>query len=304
MNLCLHSDCDVKLAPMRKQYILFLMIFLTACRQEISPEAAMPVVTSVIQTSTPVLITPVPATPTLTFSPAAALASGPINIITIGDDLTRGDGDDMGRGYPGRLLELVSQIRPDSSVANFGQTGWTSDDLIRGDADFSGQLARAVNEVESVTSQGRAAVVLVWVGGNDLWELYTGKTDVTTEQEEQDLKRFAENIDNIFFDLRTAKAEVIIATLDDQSKRPAQTRSEAYPNITTDELVRMSMQVQRYNEIISEKAANYGALTVDFYGSDIFIQTTTLAADGFHPNPYGYDLITQAWYKSLIAILP
>jgi lysophospholipase L1-like esterase len=238
------------------------------------------------------------------FSPAAALASGPINIITIGDDFTRGDGDDMGRGYPGRLLELVSHIRPGSSVGSFGQTGWTSDDLILGDEDLSGQLGWAIAEVDSVTSQGRAAVVLVWIGGNDLWELYTGENDVTVAQEEQDAERFSRNIDTIIFELRDANAEVIIAKLDDQSKRPAQTRGETYPDITTDELARMSLQVQRYNEIISETAEKYNALTVDFYGSPIFTQEATLAADGFHPNPAGYDLIAQAWYKTLIKILP
>jgi lysophospholipase L1-like esterase len=289
---------------MMKRLLLFTALFLTACRQEISDDTVLPVVTSVLPTNTPVLSTPVPVTPTSVFSPAAALASGPINIITIGDDLTRGDGDDMGRGYPGRLLPLVSQIRPDSTVTNFGQTGWTSDDLVNGRDDFSGQLVRAVDEVRSVISQRRAAVVLVWVGGNDLWELYTGETDVTVEQEEQDAQRFSRNIDAIIFALRDANAEVIIAKLDDQSKRPAQTRSETYPGITADELVRMSLQVQRYNEIISETAQRYNALTVDFYDSTIFTQKATLAADGFHPNPAGYDLIAQAWYKTLIKILP
>ena len=292
---------------MKKRLLLPLIFFLIACRQEVVVNAPLPVVTSAFVVTTPTLTpqpTLVPVTPTPTFSPAAALASGPINIISIGDDLTRGDGDDMGRGYPGRLLELISQIRPDSSVTNFGRTGWTSDDLIRGDGDYSGQLERAINEVESVTSQGRAGVVLVWIGGNDLWELYTGPADVTAAQEAQDVERFTENIDTILFDLRTAKAEVIIALLDDQSKRPAQTRGETYPDITTDELERMSAQIQRYNETIAEKAELYGALTVDFYGSDIFTQSATLSADGFHPNPYGYDLITQAWYKALITILP
>lgn len=292
---------------MKKRLLLPLIFFLIACRQEAVVNAPLPVVTSAYVIVSPTLTpqpTPVPVTPTPTFSPAAALASGPVNIISIGDDLTRGDGDDMGRGYPGRLLELVSQIRPDSSVTNFGRTGWTSDDLIRGDGEFSGQLERAINEVESVTSQGRAGVVLVWIGGNDLWELYTGPADVTAAQEEQDLERFAENIDKILFDLRTARAEVIIALLDDQSKRPAQTRSDTYPDITTDELERMSAQVQRYNDVIAERADRYGALTVNFYGSDIFLQAATLSADGFHPNAYGYDLITQEWYKALIKILP
>ncbi len=66
----------------------------------------------------------------------------------------------------------------------------------------------------------------------------------------------------------------------------------------------MSEQVKRYNTIITEKAAQYGALTVDFYNSDIFTNPETLADDGNHPNPAGYDLITQAWYKQLITILP
>ncbi|MBL8103862.1 MAG: hypothetical protein JNM02_15115, partial [Anaerolineales bacterium] len=48
----------------------------------------------------------------------------------------------------------------------------------------------------------------------------------------------------------------------------------------------------------------YGALTVDFYNTGIFTNPDTLADDGNHPNPAGYDLITQAWYKALITILP
>jgi lysophospholipase L1-like esterase len=289
---------------MKRFLLVACAILLTACQQEISADIKLPVVTSVLPTQTAALSTPVPVAPTSVFSPAAALASGPINIITIGDDFTHGDGDTIGRGYPGRLLELVSQIRPDSTITNFGQTGWTSDDLINGEENFSGQLVRAVDEVKSATSQGRAAVVLVWVGGNDLWELYTGAPEVTVEQEEQDVVRFSQNIDTILFDLRNAKAEVIIALLDDQSKRPAQTRGETYPDITTSELLRMSLQVQHYNEVILEKTAKYNALTVDFYDTEIFIHEATLAADGFHPNAYGYDLITQAWYKSLIKLLP
>lgn len=288
--------------PRRCLWILALL--LTACRQEIQTDAKIPAVTSVFATNTPPPTPPAPATPTPVFSPAEALAAGPVNIITIGDDLTRGDGDDMGRGYPGRLLELVSQIRPGSTVTNFAQTGWTSHDLIYGDGDFSGQLVRAVGEVKSAASQGRAAVVLVWVGGNDLWELYTGEAEVTQEDEEKDARRFSENIEVILLELRKSQAAVIIARLDDQSKRPARTRSETYPAITADELERMSAQVRRYNEIISERAEKFSVLTVDFYDSHVFTNESTLARNGFYPNPAGYELIAQAWYKALIPLLP
>ncbi len=288
---------------MTRRLFLFCMLFLTACQQEIASDIALPAVTSVYPTNTP-LATPVPATPTSLFPAPTPLPEGAVNIISIGDDLTRGEGDKFGRGYPGRLVELVRRIRPGSTVANLGQTGWTSDDVIRGKDIYASQLLRAVEEVKSVTAQDRSAVVLVWVGSNDLWELYSGQTEVTVEAEAQDAMRFSENVRLILFELRKAGAEVIIATLDDQSKRPARTRNEVYPDITAEELKRMSAQVTRYNEIILEKAEEHNALVVDFYGSEIFIQDDTLSADGYHPSSAGYDQIYKEWYKVLVKLLP
>ena len=287
--------------------LTFLLAFLTtACYQELLPNAAIPEVTSVMTggPNPPLQTASVPATPTSAFSPAQALAAGPIHIIVIGDDFSYGDGDTSGYGYPGRLIELVNQIRPGSTMVNFAQSGWTSDDLLAGERESPSQVNLAAAEVASAFSQRRAAVVLVWVGGNDLWELYTGATEVSAMQEKQDVSRFTKNVDEVLHSLRETGAEVIIARLDDQSQRPAKSRSEVYPDITANELLRMSAQVRQYNGGISSKAEEYGALTVDFYDSDIFISEPTLAADGFHPNSAGYDLIAQAWYKVLIKILP
>lgn len=288
----------------KRPLLWIAILIMTACRQEISADAQIPMVTSAYATNTPAQTPLAPGTATPAFLPPQPLLSGPIHLITLGDDLTRGDGDDTGRGYAGRLLQLVSQIRPGSSITNFAQTGWTSDNLLRGDGEFSGQLERAVDEIESASSQGRAAVVLVWIGSNDLWELYSGGGEVTPLTEEADALRFSENIEAVLSALRKAGAEVIIARLDDQSQRPARTRSETYPGITGDELDRMAQQVRRYNEIISKKAARYGALVVDFYNTDLFTKSATLSSNGMHPNAAGYDLVSQIWYKSLIAILP
>jgi lysophospholipase L1-like esterase len=96
---------------------------------------------------------------------------------------------------------------------------------------------------------------------------------------------------------------VIIALLDDQTKRPIAIRGEAFVSITPAELDRMSAQVVRYNEIITAKAEQYGALTVDFYSTDIFTNPATLYDDGNHPNPAGYDIIAQKWFEVLQSLL-
>lgn len=232
------------------------------------------------------------------------LPPGPVSIIALGDDLTQGVGDESGRGYPGRLLEIVTQIRPEATITNFGQAGWDSGDVLIAKDGFPSQLERALTEVRSSLAENRGAVVLVWVGSNDLWELYTGIAEVTAEQEQADLQRFSTNIADLLKALRTEGAQVILAKLDDQSLRPARTRGETYPDITAAELERMSAQVTRYNEVITAQAETYGALTVDFSAVEFFTQFETLADDGYHPNAAGYDLIAQAWYKVLSTLLP
>lgn len=292
-----------------KRLVIVAALLLAACRQEISSDAQLPVVTplffpSPTATATP-LPTPIPPTPTLeSFPPPSPLPAGPISMITIGDSLTLGEGDDTGLGYPGRLLVLVNQIRPGSSITNFGEAGLNSDKMIEVEGGNPSELSRAVTEVQNAAKTERGAVVMVWIGTNDIWNLYQNNREVTSDQEAQDVKRFETNITKILSQLRRAGAQVIIALLDDQSKRPAASGGETFNAVTPDKLAQMSMQVQRYNAVIQDKSKQYGTLTVDFFNSDIFTNPATLANDGSHPNDAGYDLITQAWYKQLITILP
>jgi lysophospholipase L1-like esterase len=293
-----------------KRVCIVTALFLSACSQEIAanwtPGPTAEIIPSMAVTETPELEpTPIApsVTPTMVYLPPAALPAGPISMIAIGDSLTQGDGDETGRGYPGRIIELVNAIRPNSSITNFGQSGWSSDALIAGDQGLLGQLQRAVDEVQSATEQGRASVVFIWIGSNDLWYLYEYGGDINDETEAQDVQRFSSNLDVILADLRVLGAQVIIALLDDQSLRPVAIKGEAFTSITADELGRMSMQVRRYNEVITEKAEKYGALTVDFYSTDIFTNPATLYDDGNHPNQAGYDLIVQKWFEALSLIL-
>jgi lysophospholipase L1-like esterase len=279
---------------------LFLMVFLFACTFP-SAVAEEPFVDSQENPATPQLISPpvVPASPL-----PEAFFSGALHLIAIGDSLTQGDGDDLGLGYPGRLLELMNQTNPNSTMVNLGQSGWNSDALIAGDQGLIGQLPRAIEEVQNATAQGRGSIVLIWIGSNDLWYLYEFGGDIGAEQEAEDLAHFSNNISLILAELKNNGAMVVIALLDDQSKRPVAVKGEAFTAITQNELTQMGIHVQKYNETITQQAQQYGAYTVDFYSTDIFTNPATLYDDGNHPNSNGYDLIANQWYQVLINNLP
>ncbi|MBI5944375.1 MAG: hypothetical protein HY864_08410 [Chloroflexi bacterium] len=286
-----------------KRLILVFVFLLGACSQtvpqsqaEVQDEAA---VESAQLTQPPVQV----STPQLEVSqPAAALPPGPVTLVALGDSLTQGDGDDSGRGYPGRLLEMVNTVRPDSTLVNLGQSGWSSDALISGDQGIDSQLTRAVAAVTAAASQGRNPVALVWIGSNDLWYLYEFG-EGSAENDQLDADRFSANMDAILGQLTDAGARVIVAMLDDQTKRPVAVQGEAFVSITPDEMERMSAHINWYNEIIAQKAEQYGALTVSFFGTDIFTNPDTLYYDGNHPNQAGYNVIAQMWFEVLSGIL-
>jgi lysophospholipase L1-like esterase len=288
-----------------KRMIVSLSLLFIACSQGTSSTSSPIVITTnsqetLLPTEVVEEVTSIPATLVpLNEQPAvAALPSGSVTMVALGDSLTQGDGDDTGRGYPSRLLDLVNTVRPGSTMTNLGQSGWNSDALINGDQGLAGQLPRAVEEIEAAAAEGRGAVAFVWIGSNDLWYSYE-YGEGSDENDALDAEHFAANMDVILGQLRAAGAQVIVALLDDQSKRPVALRGEAFPSITPDELDRMSQQVRRYNEIIAEKSAQHGALTVDFYSTDIFTNPATLYDDGNHPNTAGYDIIAQKWFDAL-----
>ena len=225
------------------------------------------------------------------------LPPGALTIAALGDSLTAGDCDDSGLGgYPGRLQTLVAELRPGSRIVNYGRSGWDSTDLINGVNGEASQLTQAI--------AARPAAALVWIGSNDLWNLYEyGPEPMTAAAEQADLSAFEDNIDKILSGLTSHGATVFIALLDDQSKRPIVAHPNptepAFPGTTPADLVRMAAHVSAYNDIIRRKAAAYGAATVDFSATEIFTSAATLCGDGNHPNATGYDRVAQIWLAAM-----
>jgi lysophospholipase L1-like esterase len=250
-----------------------------------------------LPTAEPAVIAPI------NIEPVSVLPSGAIALVTLGDSLTEGAEDDrQAGGYPGRLLNMINAIRPGSTLLNVGHSGWSSDALINGDQGLPGELGQAVDAINTSKSAGEQPVALVWIGSNDLFYLYE-YNDPDAAAEQADLDNYARNLDTILSQLKAAGAQIIIALLDDQSLRPVTQKGEAFPGTSRAEVTLMSAQVGRYNTVIAQKAAQYGALVVDFYQTSIFTDSATLADDGNHPNAAGYDIVAGRWYDTLKPLL-
>lgn len=217
----------------------------------------------------------------------AASRSGPVKIVTLGDSLTEGDGDEGNGGYPARLLKMIEKLRPSSTMVNLGKSGWDSNALINGDQGLTSQLTQAVAQ--------KPDMALVWIGSNDLWYSTYGSDDQAV------IEAYTANIDTILGKLHETGAIVFIALLDDQTKRPYALKLDV--GYTASDLKRMSRFAERFNQIITEKAREYGALTVDFSKTTLFTDAATLYADGNHPNSAGYDIIARMWFDAIRPIL-
>ncbi|MFN8532478.1 MAG: GDSL-type esterase/lipase family protein [Dehalococcoidia bacterium] len=234
------------------------------------------------------------ATPTASPTPTSTVPSGgALRFVAVGDSLTEGIGDSQGIGYPGRLLSQVLTSRPGSTMLNLGRSGWTSTELINGQNAEPSQLDAAV--------AAQPHIVLVWIGSNDLWQLYD-LGDPTNADEDTDLTRFSTNIDTILTRLKAAGAKLAIVLADDQTKRPGATTA-SLPGVSAEEWTRMSAQVVRYNNAVRQRATQHGAVLVDFSSSTIFTTPDLMDPDGIHPNDAGYDAVTQVWRVAIQPLL-
>ena len=230
-----------------------------------------------------------------------------ILVLTMGDSLTAGDGDDIeGRGYPVRLESILSDRGISAKVRNIAISGDTSSDLI------AKQLDPAVKELTAAGNIKKIA--LVWIGSNDMFGFYnyTAGEDWCKNMgpdacERSEMKTTAENIAKIVRELKKAGASVIVALVDDQTRRPVisekKMRSEFFPNINDADVARMSKQIRLYNDSIKNITAKSGAATVDFFTDSVFYDKSMLGDDGNHPNSTGYDKIAQVWADAVISLL-
>ncbi|WML48879.1 GDSL-type esterase/lipase family protein [Neobacillus sp. PS3-34] len=82
-----------------------------------------------------------------------------LTVVALGDSLTRGTGDETGKGYVGDVIdEIKKKTKKPVRLLNLGINGQRSD-----------QLRAQVGQIEVQRQIQKADIVLMTIGGNDLF---------------------------------------------------------------------------------------------------------------------------------------
>ncbi|WP_423802019.1 SGNH/GDSL hydrolase family protein [Neobacillus sp. SAB-20_R2A] len=196
-----------------------------------------------------------------------------LTVVALGDSLTRGTGDETGKGYVGVLVdEIKEKTKKSVQLTNLGINGQRSD-----------QLRNQVQEEEVGRQIQKADVVLVTIGGNDLFRGGQGLMDFQAEDITAIEKKYLDNLNFIFTEIRkyNQTANVFFVGLYN-------------PFIELNQGKEMSKVVRKWNYDSAEISALFPKIvfvpTFDLFELKV---NDYLYSDKFHPNQKGYRLIAE-----------
>ncbi|MEB8635223.1 SGNH/GDSL hydrolase family protein [Bacillus cereus] len=209
--------------------------------------------------------------------------TGTLQIVSLGDSLTRGVGDKEGIGYVGRMKEdLQKDYKQKIALTNLAVSGAKMPDLLK--------------QIESNGAQysiKQADVIVLTIGGNDLfpgWESL-GKIDLETYR--PDTETFQNEAKKIIEEIRKLNTDSSIFWLGLYN-----------PFEDVEDLKGSSNIVVDWNASLEKLALNdknvYITPTFDLFqnrGKDL------LYSDHFHPNEVGYTYMAERLVQNVVSKL-
>ncbi|MEX2415579.1 MAG: GDSL-type esterase/lipase family protein [Paenibacillaceae bacterium] len=210
-----------------------------------------------------------------------------INIVSLGDSMTKGTGDLTGVGYVGYLREKLAEVtgKPVFVLNNLGVNGYRTE-----------QLLADLNDKPSVAETLKKADIIVFtIGGNDLFKYVREELDITSanidpEELFKSIPEPAERLQQILKRLNeiNPKATIVYMGLFN-------------PFLDLDETRATSLAIAKWNETAFEFIHTYPNMilvpTADLFQKNLM---NYLYTDHFHPNQEGYqrmaDRAVQALY--------
>ncbi|MET3287995.1 UNVERIFIED_CONTAM: lysophospholipase L1-like esterase [Brevibacillus sp. OAP136] len=216
-----------------------------------------------------------------TTTPAAppVIPSGKLNMVTLGDSLTRGVGDANGQGYVGLVRDaLAKKTGQAPMLTNFAISGQQSNALLE-------QLE--LTQVRALLPQ--ANLILFTIGGNDLFQ-QSGELDVLDEKKlAQARESLAANFKSIVMKIRMLNPNATVVYL-----------SLYNPFGNTQAAKETIRPVLDWNAEAERIAASFpNVLVVPTY--DLFVkkEANYLYTDHFHPNAKGYTRMAERVVRAL-----
>ncbi|WP_036719526.1 GDSL-type esterase/lipase family protein [Paenibacillus harenae] len=191
-------------------------------------------------------------------------------IVALGDSLTRGTGDSEGKGYAGYVGDLLKQDGMDVSLVNLGIKGLTS-----------AQMTEQLKQKEVHRQIGQADIVLMTIGGNDLFDGGQTLSNLTPENLASLGDGFLANLKSVLTAVRAANGRAVVYVLG---------LYDPFRDLESGD--RTSSAVRSWNYKMTEVLSGYSN-TVFVPTYDLFQQNTAdyLFTDHFHPNEKGYRLM-------------
>ncbi|HEX7153821.1 MAG TPA: GDSL-type esterase/lipase family protein [Thermoanaerobaculia bacterium] len=213
---------------------------------------------------------PVDFVPQQRASAATATPSRVVAPIVLGDSLARGAGDEAGLGIPGRLdNELRRRNIKANRTISLGINGARTPDLQR--------------QIESANVRGLlrdANVIVVSIGGNDLWGGANWREAPPTDPDAA-MTQVLDRIAAIVGEIREVNPTARIFFIGLYN-----------PFVKTPNGAMLSTYVAQWNARVLERFGRDGNFTL-VQTSDLFSHKDRLALDRFHPGGEGYELIAR-----------
>ncbi|MBE4907684.1 GDSL family lipase [Bacillus luteolus] len=196
-----------------------------------------------------------------------------LNIVAVGDSLTRGTGDSSGKGYIGYLVDqLREKSDQEVQLTNLAIRGYTSE-----------QLVGLIEQSEIQRQIRQADILIMTIGGNDLFQRGEALIDFNKEQNNVTKSAYLKNLESTFTSIRNLNSEAIVFHVG--LYNPFQNLENAD---VTSEVVR------EWNYDSAEVAAKfYKIIQVPTYDLFQLNVEAYLFNDKFHPNEKGYKLIAE-----------
>jgi len=200
--------------------------------------------------------------------------AGPLKIVLLGDSVARGTGDESGEGIGGYLERTLAERDIDfQEPLNLAVNGARTADLLS-----------QLDETPSVRAfVAEADVVVVSIGGNDLWGDRSIRSDERPPDPEEAMNRVEENVVEVLKRVREINPEARIFYVG--LYNPFREANNRFAEI-------VDIAVGEWQARLVRQFSDDPDLTI-VQTFDIFTHNDRLSADRFHPGAEGYRLIGQ-----------